>query len=219
MVDALAATDDESYALACLALAAFDLTERLPGIDAPILAIAGGQDRVTSVEVLRIVADGVRHGRLVVLDDVAHLPPAEDPTSVARIIRGDLETHAETRARGMAVRRAVLGDAHVDRATAQITDLSRDFQEFITEYAWGSVWTRPELDRRTRSLMTITALIALGHHDELAMHLRAAGNNGVTDREIVECLLQSAIYCGVPAANAAFRIANQVLGDLPRPTS
>lgn len=114
---------------------------------------------------------------------------------------------------GMVVRREVLGNEHVDRATEQITDVDRDFQTMITEYAWGTVWTRPGLDRRTRSLITITALVARGHHEELAMHLRAARRNGVTQEEIEETLLQSAIYCGVPDANAAFRIARDVLAD------
>jgi 3-oxoadipate enol-lactonase/4-carboxymuconolactone decarboxylase len=114
---------------------------------------------------------------------------------------------------GMAVRREVLGDEHVDRATDRITDLDRDFQTMITEYAWGTVWTRPGLDRRTRSLITITALVARGHQEELAMHLRAARRNGVTMEEIGETLLQSAIYCGVPDANTAFRIAREVFGE------
>jgi 4-carboxymuconolactone decarboxylase len=114
---------------------------------------------------------------------------------------------------GMAVRREVLGDEHVDRATGRITDLDRDFQAMITEYAWGTVWTRPGLDRRTRSLITITALIARGHNEELAMHLRAARRNGVTMEEIGETLLQSAIYCGVPDANTAFRVAREVFGE------
>lgn len=112
---------------------------------------------------------------------------------------------------GMTVRRAVLGDAHVDRAVARTTDFTADFQALITEYAWGSIWTRPGLDRRARSLITLTALIARGHHDELAMHLRAARTNGLTDDEIKEVLLQTAIYCGVPDANTAFRIAQDTL--------
>jgi 3-oxoadipate enol-lactonase/4-carboxymuconolactone decarboxylase len=112
---------------------------------------------------------------------------------------------------GMAVRREVLGEEHVERAIERTTDLDRDFQALITEYAWGTVWTRPGLDRRTRSLMTITALVARGNHEELAMHLRAAVHNGVTVEEIEEALLQSAIYCGVPDANTAFRIAKEVL--------
>lgn len=114
---------------------------------------------------------------------------------------------------GMTVRREVLGDEHVDRATSGTTDLTRDFQQLITEYAWGSVWTRPALDRRTRSLITITALVALGHHEELALHLRGALRNGVSVEEIKETLLNSAVYCGVPAANTAFRIAQQTFAE------
>ena len=114
---------------------------------------------------------------------------------------------------GMEVRREVLGDEHVDRATANATELTREFQQLITEYAWGTIWTRPGLDRRSRSLITLTALVAGGHHEELAMHVRAALTNGLTVDEIKETLLQTAIYCGVPAANTAFRIAQDVLEE------
>lgn len=114
---------------------------------------------------------------------------------------------------GMTVRREVLGDAHVDAATAAITDLTEDFQRLITEYAWGSIWTRPGLDRKSRSMITLTALIARGHHEEFAMHLRAALRNGLTVYEIKEVILQSAIYCGVPDANTAFRIAREVFAE------
>jgi 4-carboxymuconolactone decarboxylase len=116
---------------------------------------------------------------------------------------------------GMEVRREVLGTEHVDRATASATDFTREFQELITEYAWGTIWTRPGLDRRSRSLITLTALVARGHHEELALHVRAALTNGLTADEIKETLLQTAIYCGVPAANTAFRIAQDVLEELP----
>ncbi len=114
---------------------------------------------------------------------------------------------------GMEVRREVLGADHVDRATAGTTEFTRDFQELITEYAWGAIWTRPGLDRRSRSLITLTALVARGHHEELAMHLRAAVRNGLTKDEIKETLLQTAIYCGVPDANTAFRIAQGVFEE------
>ncbi|WP_279101863.1 4-carboxymuconolactone decarboxylase [Gordonia bronchialis] len=114
---------------------------------------------------------------------------------------------------GMTVRREVLGDAHVDRATAAATEFTSEFQHFITEYAWGTIWTRPGLDRRSRSMITLTALIARGHHDEFAMHVRAALRNGLTRDEIKEVILQSAIYCGVPDANTAFRIASGVLAE------
>ncbi len=112
---------------------------------------------------------------------------------------------------GMRVRREVLGDAHVDRAAPD--EFTADFQDFITRYAWGEIWTRPGLDRRTRSAMTLTALIALGHWDELKLHVAAALRNGLSVPEIGEVIMQSAIYCGVPAANHAFAVARQVLKE------
>jgi 4-carboxymuconolactone decarboxylase len=119
--------------------------------------------------------------------------------------------------RGMRVRREVLGDEHVDRATGRATDFTTEFQELITRYAWGEIWTRPGLDRRTRSCITLTALVARGQLEELAMHVRAARRNGLSPDEIKEVLLQAAIYCGVPAANAAFAVAQRVLDeDQPR---
>jgi len=119
----------------------------------------------------------------------------------------------EERTRGFQTRREVLGDEHVDRAIANTTEFTADFQDLITRYAWGDVWSRPGLDRRTRSCITLTALTALNHHDELAMHVRAALRNGLTADEIGEVLLQAAIYCGVPAANRAFAIAQAVLAE------
>lgn len=113
--------------------------------------------------------------------------------------------------RGMAVRRQVLGDAHVDRAEARRSPLTSDFQDYITRCAWGEIWTRPGLDRRTRSCITVAMLVALNRTEELAMHLRAALTNGVTVDELKEVLLQTAVYCGVPAANTAFRVASEVL--------
>ncbi|MEU0163971.1 4-carboxymuconolactone decarboxylase [Streptomyces iakyrus] len=118
---------------------------------------------------------------------------------------------------GIKVRREVLGDAHVDRALAQADEFSGDFQEFITRYAWGEIWDRPGLDRRTRSCVTLTALIAGGHLDELAFHTRAALRNGLTPGEIKEVLLQAAVYCGVPAANSAFKVAQQVIREETTP--
>jgi 3-oxoadipate enol-lactonase/4-carboxymuconolactone decarboxylase len=115
--------------------------------------------------------------------------------------------------RGMRARREVLGDAHVDGAIERTTPFTAAFQDLITRYAWGEIWARPGLDRRTRSCITLTALIALGHQHELAMHVRAALRNGLTPQEIGEVILQSAIYCGVPAANSAFAIAQETLAE------
>ena len=117
----------------------------------------------------------------------------------------------DRRERGMRVRREVLGDEHVDAAVEQMSDFTADFQDLITRYAWGEIWERPGLDRRTRSAITLTALVARGQFDELALHLRAALRNDLTRDEIKEVLLQSAIYCGVPAANSAFAVAQEVL--------
>jgi 4-carboxymuconolactone decarboxylase len=118
---------------------------------------------------------------------------------------------------GMKTRREVLGDEHVDRAIASTTEFTGDFQDLITRYAWGEIWTRPGLDRKTRSCITITALVALGHEHELALHIRAALRNGLTPEEIKEVLLQCAVYCGVPAANSAFGTAQRVLDEEPQP--
>jgi 4-carboxymuconolactone decarboxylase len=119
----------------------------------------------------------------------------------------------EAHERGMKVRREVLGDAHVDEAVARTTGFTADFQDLITRYAWGEIWSRPGLDRRTRSAITLTALIALGRMDELPMHVRAARRNGLSEDEIKEVLLQSAVYCGAPAANTAFAVAARVLAE------
>jgi 4-carboxymuconolactone decarboxylase len=117
--------------------------------------------------------------------------------------------------RGMEVRRQVLGDEYVDGAVERTTEFTQAFQDLVTRYAWVEIWTSPGLDRRMRSAITLTALIALGHFDELAMHVRAARRNGLCDDEIKEVLLQSAIYCGVPAANRAFAVASEVLEEDP----
>ena len=116
-------------------------------------------------------------------------------------------------ARGMEVRREVLGNAHVDRAVERTTPFTADFQDLITRYAWGEIWSRPGLDRRTRSAITLTALVATGREHELEMHVRAALGNGLTPEEISEVLLQGAVYCGGPAANGAFAIAQRVIDE------
>ncbi len=231
LLHALAGAADEGYAAVCGALAAFDVRDRLAGIGAPVLAVAGAEDAVTPVDGLREIADGVRSGRLEVLDGVAHLAPAEAPARVAALVLEHAlgirpepdagedpgvgkEQGAASYGPGAAVRREVLGDAHVDRAAASATSFTADFQRYVTEHAWGAVWTRDGLDRRSRSMVTITAMIALGHQEELAMHVRAARTNGVSVEEIREVILHSAVYCGVPAANTAFRVAQEVLIDL-----
>ena len=220
LVADMRAADPEAYAACCDAIAGFDLRAELPGVSAPTLVVAGRQDPATPPSHGRELADGIPGASLTEVAHAAHLANVERPAPVLAALLGHF---AQTPARpaddgsrhnaGMTVRRAVLGDAHVDRAIARTTAFTSVFQDFITRYAWGEVWTRPGLSRRTRSCITLTALVAHGHHEELAMHVRAALRNGLTPDEIQEVLLQSAIYCGVPAANAAFAIANRILEE------
>ncbi|MFI8825573.1 3-oxoadipate enol-lactonase [Streptomyces sp. NPDC053431] len=205
------AADPEAYAACCDALAAFDLRDRLADITAPTLLVAGREDPATPPAHLREIADAVPGAALTELPGASHLAPAEQPEAVLAALRAHL-TGTAARS-GTRVRRQVLGDAHVDRAQARQTPLTARFQDFISRYAWGEIWTDPTLSRRERSLITLTALVAHGHHDELAMHLRAARRNGLSDDEIGAALLQTAVYCGVPAANTAFAVAQRVLGE------
>ena len=212
LLAAHAAAEPAGYAACCDAIAALDLTSSLAEITAPTLVIAGRDDVAAPPAHARELADGIAGSTLIELGGVGHLAPYEAPERVA----ADLVSHfsGSRHAAGMAVRRAVLGDAHVDRAIARTTPFTQPFQDLITRYAWGEIWTRPGLDRRTRSCITLTALVAHGHLDELAMHVRAARTNGLTPDEIGEVLLQTAIYCGVPAANAAFAVAQRVLEEM-----
>ena len=209
----LSSAGDEGYVGVCEALARFDVRARLREIGTPVLVISGALDVAAPPEGGRVVAEGVQDGRYVELEGVAHQAPVEAPQRTADLIAahsaGQL-TQGQVYAAGLQVRREVLGPAHVDRATAAIDGATRDFQELITRDAWGRIWTRPGLDRRARSMVTITPLAVNGHWDELALHLRAALGNGLTRAEISEVLLQAAIYCGVPAANSAFRVAQEV---------
>lgn len=209
----VAAVPDEGYAGCCEAIAAMDLRADLPRILAPTLAIAGADDPATPPEHLEAIAAGVPGARLLVLPRAAHLANLEQPDAVNAALLLHLAPDPR-HDQGMTVRRAVLGDAHVDRSVAATTPLTAPFQDLITRYAWGDVWTRPGLDRRTRSLLTLALLTALSHEHELGLHVRAAITNGVTPEEITEVLLHSAVYAGVPAANRAFAVAQRVLAEL-----
>ncbi|MFV5998165.1 3-oxoadipate enol-lactonase [Streptomyces sp. NPDC056231] len=216
LVDDLRATAPEGYAACCDALAAYDLRPDLHRITVPTLVVAGRDDPATPPGHARELADGIPGATLLELPEASHLAPAERPQAVLGALLGHFEAPADDGSRhteGMAVRRAVLGDAHVDRAVARTTEFTADFQDYITRCAWGEIWTRPGLDRRTRSCLTLTALIAHGHQEELALHVRGALRNGLTPEDIKEVLLHSAVYCGVPAANSAFATAQRVLAE------
>ncbi|PPK96015.1 3-oxoadipate enol-lactonase/4-carboxymuconolactone decarboxylase [Kineococcus xinjiangensis] len=220
-------TDDTGYAGCCEAVAAMDLTGDLPRIDVPVLAVAGADDPATPPEHLRAIADAVPSARLEVVADAAHVLPLEHPETATQLITGHVlaveggsprglpRTDAERHAAGMRTRREVLGDAHVDAAVAGTTAFTAGFQDFITRYAWGDLWQRPGLDRRSRSMVTLAVLTTLGQEHELGMHVRAALRNGLTAAEIGEVLQHCAVYAGVPAANRAFALAQQILDGEP----
>lgn len=261
LLHSLQETDRHAYAAVCRALAGHDLRARLGEVSVPVLAMAGEHDAATPASSLREIAEGVGEGRMVLLEDTAHLTPAERPRQTATLLReffaqhpvrevpgeagpadsarsedqpGGQEdpaaaaglpdptrTRAQVRTEGTSVRRRVLSDAHVDRAERSTTDFTAPFQDLISRYAWGEIWTRPGLEPRLRSAVTLTAMIAGQHWEEFDMHVRAARRNGLTIGEIQEILLQSAVYCSVPSANTAFARAQAVLredGELPGPS-
>jgi len=205
-------TDPEGYAAAAEAIGAADLTEATKALSIPTLVMVGDQDVATPPNLAQALADALR-APLVTLPGGAHIPTVQVPALVTdamqRFLIPEISDFYEA---GLAVRRQVLGSEHVDRSLAATTGLDRDFQHFITRTAWGGVWTRPGLDRGTRSLLVITMLAALGHHEELRLHLRATRNTGVNAAQVAEALIQVAAYAGIPAANSAVRIAKEVLG-------
>lgn len=206
--DMVASQSPEGYASCCTAIETMSIADALPTVTTPTLVIATEEDKATSPEHAHRIAAAIPNARLAVVPGAAHLGNVERPAEFTGLILSHL-----LRTSGETTRRAVLGDAHVDAAEAATTDFTRPFQEYITESAWGSVWSRPGLDRRTRSAITLAALTALRAHEEMPMHVRAARRHGLTEAEIAEILLHTAVYAGAPAANAAFAIAKRTLDE------
>jgi 3-oxoadipate enol-lactonase/4-carboxymuconolactone decarboxylase len=208
-------TPAEGYAAAAQAIAAADLTAGTHGLQVPALIIVGEQDQATPVASAQALHAALAGSSLFVLPDAAHIPLVEKPGEITDAMlafyKPEITDYYEA---GMVVRKQVLGEAHVARSIANITDLDRDFQAFITRTAWGGIWTRPGLDRRTRSLLTIAMMASLGHEEELKLHLRASKNTGATPADIAEVLMQVAVYGGVPAANSAFRTAKEIFAEI-----
>jgi len=208
-------TPAEGYAAAAEAIAAADLTSTTSTLQVPALIVVGDQDLATPVASAQALNEAIAGSALVIIENAAHIPTVEKPAEVTAALTAFLSPPImDYFAAGMNVRKQVLGDAHVARATANITELDRDFQAFITRTAWGSVWTRPGLDRRTRSLLTIAMMASLGHEEELKLHLRASKNTGATPADIAEALMQVAVYAGVPAANSAYRAAKEIFREI-----
>jgi 3-oxoadipate enol-lactonase/4-carboxymuconolactone decarboxylase len=205
-----------------------DARALVAGIPDARLAIVPGASHLTPVEQPGAVTELIIRHFTTSWQESPAGPPAPAPVIAPQPIRStgaiaELESGNAVAIRtdpydaGMKVRREVLGDAHVDRAQANADDFTQDFQDLVTRYAWGELWTRPGIDRRTRSVITLTALVSRGHFDELTFHLRAALRNGLTPEEIKEVLLQTAVYAGVPAANSAFAVAQDVIREETTP--
>jgi 3-oxoadipate enol-lactonase / 4-carboxymuconolactone decarboxylase len=209
----LASIDAQSYAECCEAISTFDVVADLARIGAPTLVVTGAQDEALPAEHGRLIASSVVGARYVELAPAGHIPTYEQGGAVAALLVEHFGGGATLDA-GFAVRRAVLGDQHVDRAVAATTPFTAPFQDFITRYAWGDVWNRPGLERRERSLLTLACLVTLGAEQELAMHVRGAVRNGLRPDEIAEALLHTAVYAGVPRANRALAIARETLDEL-----
>lgn len=209
--DMVASHPAEGYASCCTAIETMSIVDRLGTVTAPTLVIAAADDPATPPDHGRRIADAIPGARLEIVPDAAHLGNVEQPEIFTGLIIDHLRP--DRRTLGMTTRRQVLGDEHVDRAEARTTAFTGPFQAYITEGAWGSVWSRPGLDRKTRSAVTLATLTALRAHDEIPMHVRAARRHGLTEAEIAEILLHTAVYAGAPAANAAFAIAQKTLEE------
>jgi 3-oxoadipate enol-lactonase/4-carboxymuconolactone decarboxylase len=221
-LDHLLQIDDESYALCCEALAAYDLTADAPSLTVPAVFVAGEFDIATTPAEVKALAALVPGARFQLMNRVGHLPVLEDPAVAEQLIRSILPpvgASSDLYESGVRVRREILGDRHVDEANAQITAETAAFQEFLTRYAWGEIWDRPGLGRRDRSLVTLASLITGGHDNELAMHIRAGLGNGLTRIAISETIMHTALYAGLPAANSAFAIAREVFAELDAETT
>lgn len=212
-LDALLDVDDESYARCAEALATFDRTNSVADVVAPTLLVSGAHDQVTTSASMQQLAEAFPSARHATIASAGHLAVLEEPATVAGLLRDHLAGPTDARTRGMQVRREVLGDAHVDAAIAATTPQTAAFQDFLTRYAWGEVWARPGLSRRERSIATLASLVTGGHHAELRMHVRAALRNGLTPDEIAEVMLHTALYAGLPAANAALAVARDVFTE------
>lgn len=205
-------SDVQGYSNCCCAIRDADFREKLDKLSVETLVITGDEDPVTNVDQAEFLVNRIPNATLKVFH-ARHLSATELPKEYAETLI-EFFTGKSTFEKGMHVRRSVLGDAHVDRANTKINDFNADFQSFITTYAWGEIWTRPNLSKHNRSLITMAMLIALNRPAELKMHFKAAFNNGVTIDEIKEVILQSALYCGLPAANDAFHLAQEVINEL-----
>jgi 3-oxoadipate enol-lactonase/4-carboxymuconolactone decarboxylase len=204
------------YTQACLAIGNANFNPVLEKIKQPAMFIGGSADIGTTPELVKANAEKLNAERVEIIDGVGHLPCIEAPKEVAELISDFCKEELSLYEQGMKTRRSVLGNAHVDRAEANKTDFDKDFQTYIIKNAWGSIWSRPHLTKRERSMITIAVLSVLGHYDEVSMHIRATQNTGATEEDVKEVLLHIGVYAGVPITNHCMKIAKQVYQQLKK---
>lgn len=209
----LGAVDAEGYAGCCEAIGAMDQRPSLPAVTAPTVVISGAEDPTTPPSMGLELVTGIAGASLLVLAHASHLANIASPERYTAAVVEHM-TGGTVGERGDRTRRQVLGDDHVNRSATPADAFGAPFTELLNRYAWGDIWTRPGLDRPTRSAITVAMLVALGRSDELALHVRAARRNGLSTEQIGEILLQTAIYCGVPAARNAFAVATDTLAQI-----
>jgi 3-oxoadipate enol-lactonase/4-carboxymuconolactone decarboxylase len=212
ILNELSEVDDASYVFCCGALAGFDRSADVGAIRIPTVVVSGSDDPVTTPDDLLSLAEAIPGARYITIANASHLAVAERPSEAGAILAAMLAP-TDPYERGMRTRREVLGDRHVDASLATITPETAPFQEFITRYAWGEIWSRPELSRRERSIATLASLVTGSHENEIAMHVRAALTNGLSRLEIAEVIMHTALYAGLPPANNALGIARIIFDE------
>jgi len=209
----LSRTSDAGYIATSRAISEADLSTYAGTITMPVLCIGGTHDPTVPPSAVEGLAQSIPGGQLRIFDRLGHLPCLEIPTALAALIE-ELDPKLDLAEAGMATRSAVLGEAHVERASTQITDLDQGFQSLITQGAWGSVWNSPGISPRERSMLTLALLAATGNFEEIPMHIRATARTGASARDIAEAFQHVAIYAGVPRANNALKLAKQTLAEM-----
>ena len=210
----IARTTNAGYSAACAAIRDAELSEFATAIRVPVLCIGGTHDQSVPPDAVQALAQTIPCAQVEIIDGLGHLPCLELPEQLATVI-GNFDPASDSRTEaGMQIRRAVLGDAHVERSQAEVTLLDQAFQTLITQGAWGTVWASPGISSRERSMLTLALLAATGNFDEIPMHIRASLRTGASTRDITEAFQHVAIYAGVPRANHALKLARQTLAAM-----
>lgn len=213
----VARTNTDGYVAACKAIRDADLREYAASITVPVLCIGGTHDVSVPADDVRELAASIDNAKVSIIEGLGHLPCLEIPVELAELIETFDDSLRDAEGAGMSIRRAVLGNSHVERASANITQLDKAFQQLITEGAWGTVWASNGISARERSMLTLALLAATGNFDEIPMHVKASVRTGATTRDISEAFQHVAIYAGVPRANHALKLAKQTLADMNPP--